>query len=32
MALKWHPDKHRQKGEDAKKEADLKFRDINEAY
>eukprot|EP01080_Neovahlkampfia_damariscottae_P008942 gene8942-891_t len=30
LAVKWHPDKHRD--EKKKKEADLKFKDINEAY
>lgn len=30
LALVWHPDKH--KGEEAKEEAEKKFRDIGEAY
>ena len=31
-ALKWHPDRHRGKGDEEKKEADKKFREINDAY
>jgi len=31
MALKWHPDKHNSVPE-KKKEADKKFREINDAY
>ena len=32
MAVKWHPDKHQQAGEEAMQEAEKKFKDIGEAY
>ena len=32
MALKWHPDRHTDKGEEEKKEAETKFKTIGEAY
>lgn len=32
LALKWHPDKHANKSDDKKKEAENKFKEINEAY
>ena len=31
LALKWHPDKHKN-SEEEKEKADKMFRDINEAY
>jgi len=31
-AQEWHPDKHQDKGEEALKEAEAKFKDIGEAY
>lgn len=32
MAIKWHPDKHQQAGDEAMKEAEIKFKDIGEGY
>lgn len=32
MAIKWHPDKHQQAGEEAMKEAEIKFKDVGEGY
>ena len=32
MAVKWHPDKHQQAGEEAMQEAERKFKDVGEAY
>lgn len=31
-SLKWHPDKHSNGSEEEQKEAEAKFKDINEAY
>lgn len=31
-ALKWHPDRHSNSSESGKKEAEQKFKDINEAF
>lgn len=32
MALKWHPDRHTDKGEEEKKQAETTFKTIGEAY
>lgn len=32
LCLKWHPDKHVGESEELKKEAEEKFKEINEAY
>jgi DnaJ family protein C protein 7 len=32
MAILWHPDKHTQNGEEATKEAEIKFKEIGEGY
>jgi DnaJ family protein C protein 7 len=32
MALKWHPDRHTDKGEEEKKQAETQFKTIGEAY
>ena len=31
-ALKWHPDKHQNDDEEGKKQADIMFKDVGEAY
>jgi DnaJ family protein C protein 7 len=32
MAILWHPDKHTQNGEEATKEAEIRFKEIGEGY